>query len=298
MTGQATSPRNLTVQLTYRPPFDWPGILAFLSTRALTGVEVVQDNRYLRTIQIGDCTGWIEVHDLPAEGALRVEFTQSLAPVLPILEDRLRDLFDLKARPDLIAAHLGRDERLADAVARNPGLRVPGAVSGFELAVRAILGQQITVKAAATLAGRFAEALGEAIETPRQELVRLCPTPERTAAAEVEEVAALGIIRTRARSIITLAEEVATGRLKLDAGADPEATIRQLVQLPGIGPWTAQYIAMRALRCPDAFPKEDVVLRNRLGGVTPARAEALSRPWRPWRSYATLYLWQSPPLWL
>ena len=201
------------------------------------------------------------------------------------------------ARPDVIAAHLMQDTILAGAVARNPGLRVPGAFDGFEIAVRAILGQQITVKGATTLAGRFSEAFGEPVETPHPGLSRLSPTPQRVAAAQVEDVAALGIVRTRAHSIVTLAEEVASGRLKLEAGAPPEATIKQLIALPGIGNWTAHYIAMRALRWPDAFPKEDLALRNSLAGVTAAQAEALSQAWRPWRSYATLHLWQSnaPP---
>ncbi|MGV3722051.1 MAG: DNA-3-methyladenine glycosylase family protein, partial [Actinomycetota bacterium] len=182
-------------------------------------------------------------------------------------------------------------ELLAEAVTRNPGLRVPGAFDGFELAVRAILGQQITVKAATTLAGRFCDAFGEAVETPHPALSRLCPTPHRIAAATVDEVAALGIVQARARCIIILAEEVAARRLKLEAGAQPEAVMQQLVALPGIGPWTANYIAMRALRWPDAFPKEDIALRKNLGGVTATQAEALSQPWRPWRSYATLHLW-------
>jgi AraC family transcriptional regulator of adaptative response / DNA-3-methyladenine glycosylase II len=153
----------------------------------------------------------------------------------------------------------------------------------------------VTVRGATTLAGRFAAAFGEPLETPIPELARLAPTAERIAAAEVGEIASLGIIRMRARSILALAEEVASGRLKLEPGADPEATIGQLTALPGIGPWTAQYVAMRALRWPDAFPKEDVVLRNRLGGVTAARAEELSQAWRPWRSYAALHLWRGNP---
>ena len=212
--------------------------------------------------------------------------------MLPALLDRLRHVFDLSARPDVIAAQLMRDPVLADAVQRNPGLRVPGAFDGFELAVRAILGQQVTVKAATTLAGRFVEAFGEPIETPQPGLTRLCPIPRRIAEATVDEVASLGIIRTRARSIIALAQEITSGRLRLEAGAQPDGTMAQLVALPGIGMWTAQYIAMRALRWPDAFPQGDVAMLKQLGGVSAARAEELSQAWRPWRSYATLHLWQ------
>jgi AraC family transcriptional regulator of adaptative response / DNA-3-methyladenine glycosylase II len=198
----------------------------------------------------------------------------------------------LSARPDVIAAKLMQDRLLADVVARNPGLRIPGSFDGFELVVRAILGQQVTVKGATTLAGRFVAAFGEAFETPHAGLCRLSPTPERIASADVEELTALGIVRARARSIIAVAKEIAEGRLALDAGARPNETIEQLVALPGIGAWTAQYIAMRALRWPDAFPKEDLALRNAMGDVSAARAEELSQAWRPWRSYATLHLWQ------
>jgi AraC family transcriptional regulator of adaptative response / DNA-3-methyladenine glycosylase II len=282
----------LTLQLSYRPPFDWAGMLEFLRVRALTGVERVEDDAYLRTVRLGGRAGWVRVSHAPERRALRVELTHSLTPVLPALLARLRQLFDLGARPDIINDWLHQDERLAEAVARNPGLRVPGAFDGFELAVRAILGQQVSVKAATTLAGRFVTAFGEEAEIPGPGLARLSPTPERVAAAGEEEIAALGIVGARARSIVALAGEVAAGRLVLEAGADAESTIAQLIALPGIGPWTAHYIAMRALRWPDAFPKEDIVLRNRLGGVSAAQAEAMSQVWRPWRSYATLHLWR------
>ena len=283
---------TLTLQLGYRTPFDWEGILRFLAARATKGVEVVVDGAYLRTVQLGGCAGWIRVHDNPEKHALLVELARPLTPALPVLLGRLRNLFDLSARPDVIAERLAHDEIVGAAVSRNPGLRVPGAFDGFELAVRAILGQQITVKGASTLAGRFAAAFGDAIETPHPSLTHLSPRAERVAEASVDEIAALGIVRARAGSIIALAREVASGRLKLEAGADASSVIEQLVAIPGIGRWTAHYIAMRALRWPDAFPKEDVVLRKRLGGVTATRAEELSQPWRPWRSYATLHLWQ------
>jgi AraC family transcriptional regulator of adaptative response / DNA-3-methyladenine glycosylase II len=286
---------TLTLQLGYRVPFDWSGILYFLGARAVKGVELVEDDVYLRTVRLGEHRGWIRVHDAPAKRALLVELSRSLTPALPALLSRLRNLFDLSARPDMIAARLAGDDMLGAAISRNPGLRVPGTFDGFELAVRAILGQQITVKGASTIAGRFAGAFGESIETPHPALTNLAPRAERVAESSVDEIAALGIVGARARSIIELAREVASGALKLEAGADAEATIEQLVALPGIGKWTAHYIAMRALRWPDAFPKEDVVLRKRLGGVTAVRAEELSQRWRPWRSYATLHLWQMNP---
>ncbi|MEP6768773.1 MAG: DNA-3-methyladenine glycosylase 2 [Acidobacteriota bacterium] len=294
--GTARAPRpseSFTLQLCYRPPFDWAGLMRFLEARALKGVERADEGSYARTIRLGAHTGWIRVSDAPERSAVLVELPHSLTPVLPVLLGRLRHVFDLTARPDVIAAHLVRDPLLAASVSENPGLRVPGAFEGFELGVRAILGQQITVKGARTLAGRFVQAFGDPIVTADAALDRLSPTPQRVAAAPVDQVAALGIVRTRARSLIALAEEVASGRLKLDPGADPDLTMRQLAALPGIGAWTANYIAMRALRWPDAFPKEDIVLRQRLGGVTAARAEEISARWRPWRAYATLHLWRS-----
>jgi AraC family transcriptional regulator of adaptative response / DNA-3-methyladenine glycosylase II len=287
---------TLVLQLSYRAPFDWGGVLRFLAVRAMKGVEAVDDSAYIRTVQLGGRTGWIRVHDEPEKHALLVELSRSLTPALPALLGRVRNLFDLSARPDVIAERLAHDEILGAAVSRNPGLRVPGAFDGFELAVRAILGQQITVKGASTLAGRFAAAFGDAADTPHPALTHLSPRAGRVAEASVDEVAALGIVGARARSIIELAREVASERLKLDAGADADATIERLVATPGIGRWTAHYIAMRALRWPDAFPKEDIVLRKRLGGVSAGRAEELSQSWRPWRSYATLHLWQMEQL--
>ncbi len=284
---------SFTLQLTYRPPFDWEGILQFLRARALKGVECVQDDAYVRTVRLGSHTGWISVRNVVATRALKVELPHSLTPVLPALLGRLRNLFDLGARPDLISEWLMRDPLLTGIVASNPGMRVPGAFDGFELAMRAVLGQQISVKAATTIAGRIIDAFGETIATPHHSLTHLAPTAQRVAELRVDDIASLGVIQSRARSIVALANEVASGRLELDAGADPESTMKQLTDIPGIGKWTAHYIAMRALRWPDAFPKEDAVLRNNLGRVTASRADELSQAWRPWRSYATLHLWRA-----
>lgn len=299
--GTAAANRGtLSLLLSYRAPFDWTGLLSFLRTRTLAGVEVVTEDAYARTVRLADRTGWIHVRDVPARRALSVELPHTLTPVLPALLGRLRHLFDLSARPDVINAHLGEDSVLAPHLGRAPGLRVPGAFDGFELALRAILGQQVTVKAATTIAGRFAGRFGDPLDaasasgTPEGlSLTLLTPRAERVAVASLEDVAALGIVRTRAASIIAVANEMASGRLRLEPGAPPERVMAQLTALPGIGPWTAHYIAMRALRAPDAFPKEDVALQKALGGVSAARAEEMSQEWRPWRSYATLHLWRS-----
>ena len=285
-----------TLQLSYRPPYDWPGILAFLRARELKGVEWVTADFYARTVHLGDCKGWIKVTQSKEKNALLLEFTHSLAPVLPALLNRVRDLFDLNARPEIISRHLARDKVLGPLVKAAPGMRVPGAFNGFELGLRAILGQQVTVKAATTLAGRLVAAFGEPMVTPFSELARLTPTPGKVAMASVAKLARLGIVAARCRSILGLAQAQASGKLSLDSGNhhSPEATIERLTELPGIGQWTANYIAMRALRWPDAFPKEDIAVRKNLGGVTAKQAEEMSQAWRPWRSYAVLHIWKNP----
>lgn len=283
------------LQITYRPPYDWPGMLAFLKARALKGVEWVTESSYARTVQLRDCRGWIRVTPISKKNAVALEFSHSLAPVLPALLNRVRALFDLNARPEVISGHFVRDEILGPLVKANLGLRVPGAFHGFEIGLRAILGQQVTVKAATTLAGRLVAALGEPITTPFSELTHLSPVPAQLAKAEVETLSQLGILRARSETILGLARAHLSGSLSLDKSIphDPEVTIARLVELPGIGPWTAHYIAMRAFRWPDAFPKEDIGVRQALGRVSAKAAEALSQRWRPWRSYAVLHLWRA-----
>ena len=294
--GAIVDSQTSTLQLAYRPPYDWDGLLAFLAARALKGIEHVTDRSYARTVRLADARGWLRVTHSRKKHALMVEFTHSLTPVLPALLGRVRALFDLDARPDVIARHLRKDARLTSAVNANPGLRVPGAFNGFEMGVRAILGQQVTVKAATTIAGRFVEAFGEPLLTPFAELNRLTPAAAKVASASVDAIARYGIIAARAKSIIALAKAQGSGSLFLDGGGHdhPDEAIRRLAEVPGVGPWTAHYIAMRALRWPDAFPKEDIAVRNRLGGITAKEAEALSQAWRPWRSYAVMHIWRMP----
>ncbi|OJW47093.1 MAG: adenosine deaminase [Alphaproteobacteria bacterium 41-28] len=280
-----------TLQLTYRPPYNWSDLLEFLLRRMIKNVEYITNEFYARTVRLDKHKGWIKVTHAPEKRALMVEFTHSLTPVLPVLLCRLRNLFDLSARSDLISDHLMKDRRIKAIVLKNPGLRVPGAFDGFEMAIRAILGQQITVKAATTIASRFADVFGEKIETSFPELNRLSPLPECIAKATIDDIAKLGIVSARAKSIIALAKAYVAKELQIDAGVNPEKTMKELVNLPGIGQWTAHYIAMRALRWPDAFPKEDIAVRKNLGGVTAKEAEEISQLWRPWRSYAVLHIW-------
>ncbi|HEY1173443.1 MAG TPA: DNA-3-methyladenine glycosylase 2 [Verrucomicrobiae bacterium] len=297
-TLKLTSTDTSTLLLTYRPPYDWPGMLAFLKGRELKGVELVTENAYARTVRIGDATGWIKITHQANKHSLALEFSHTIAPVLPALLNRIRNLFDLNARPELITNHFANDSLLGPLTKANPGLRVPGAFDGFELGLRAILGQQVTVKAATTIAGRVATAFGEPITTPFLELNRLTPSAANLAKANVDQIARHGIVSARCRSIIALAQAHVNGTLSLDSSHhhSPEATIERLTEIPGIGKWTANYIAMRALRWPDAFPKEDIAIRNNLGGVTAKQAEEMSQPWRPWRSYAVLHIWRKPAL--
>jgi len=280
-------PETLACEVAYRPPLDWDALLAFLAGRAAQGVEALDGHRYLRTARLGESRGWIMVEPIAERPTLRVTLSASLAPVLRPALARVRHLFDLQADPLTIAAHLGS---LADA---HPGLRVPGAFDGFEMAVRAVLGQQVSVRAASTLAARVASALGEPLLTPFASLTHLPPTPDQIAAARPEDLIALGIIPARAHSILALAHAVKSGLISLEPGGDPEETMTRLRSLPGIGDWTAQYVALRALAWADAFPHTDLGIRKALGGSPPKRLLEIAERWRPWRSYAAMHLCKS-----
>ena len=281
---------RLAFELAYRPPYDWDAMRDFLARRAIAGVEAVEGNRYLRTLRIEHrgraLAGDVCVAPSPRRAALRVTLSPSLAGALPAVLARLKHLLDLACRPDEIAAALGPLAR------RHPGLRLPGAVDGFEIAVRAILGQQVTVKAASTLAGRFAERFGAPLDSSYPALRCVFPPPAVVAALEPARIAELGIIAARARAIVALARALEQGALRLEPSAPVDETLAALAALPGIGPWTAQYVAMRALAWPDAFPHPDVAVLKALGERGP-RAVAYAERWRPWRSYAVLHLWKS-----
>lgn len=288
--------RAIAVRLGFRPPYDVDAVLAFFTRRALQGVEVfdAKGQCFARTLRVQHTgrthAGWLQMRfDLERE-RLHLSVSDSLAPVLPVVISRVRAMLDLDAEPMAINA------LLHDTFPHGDGLRVPGTVDGFELAVRAVLGQQITVAAARTMGSRLVAAFGEAIDTPVAGLDRLFPTPAAIAAASGDALGRLGIVRQRQAALQALAHEVASGRLALHAGADVPATLAALQALPGIGDWTAQYIAMRAMRWPDAFPSGDIALQKALGvGSARAAAEA-SQAWRPWRSYAVLRAWHTPPV--
>jgi AraC family transcriptional regulator, regulatory protein of adaptative response / DNA-3-methyladenine glycosylase II len=283
------------VRLGYRPPYDVDAMLGFFRTRAIEGLEVVSDRTMSRTLALDvngrRWEGWLGMSFDEAHFQVLLRVSESLHGVLPLVIRRVRAALDLDADPHAINARLHGSFPLGD------GLRVPGALSGYELAVRAVLGQQITVAAARTLAQRLVLRFGTPIETPDPALRHLFPAPEVLAAAEGDALGTLGIVRQRQGAIVAIARAVAEGRLTLHPGADVPATTAALKELPGIGDWTAQYIAMRALRWPDAFPAGDVALHKALGvqqSKQPAReAEAASQVWKPWRSYAVVRAWNT-----
>jgi AraC family transcriptional regulator of adaptative response / DNA-3-methyladenine glycosylase II len=278
------------VRLEYRAPYDWASILAFLRTRAVRGVEAVVEGAYVRAVRIGDRRGWIAVRPGKDNG-LSLEVAPSLAAELLPLVARVRRLFDLDARPAAIAEHLRRDARLAPLVEARPGLRAPGAFDPFEAAALAVLGQQVTVRAAVTLASRLVEAFGEEVATPFAAVGRLWPTLDRLARSREATIARLGMPGARARALLHLAKAASSGSLDLASPSSIAELEAPLLAIPGIGPWTAQYILMRAAAWPDAFPVFDAGLAAALGVPRRDVTTDIAAAWRPWRSYATIHLW-------
>lgn len=289
------------IALAWRPPLDAPALLHFFEQRQIEGVEAVDAGAALtlrRTLRLPaegvEHRGWISLQMDTASHRALLTVSDSLQNALPAVIWRVRALLDLDADPLAINAVLHSSFPLGD------GLRVPGCVDGFELAVRAVLGQQITVAAARTIAQRLAHRLGDPIETPWPSLNRLFPTPNAIAQAPDSDLGAMGIVRQRQAALKALANAVSSGAVCLNAHADPQATLLALQALPGIGPWTAQYIAMRALRWPDAWLVGDVALTKALGlpehrgRGAQKEAEQRSQAWRPWRSYAVVRAWSAP----
>lgn len=291
LNGTVQTKDSISLRLTYRPPLDWTSTLAFLAPRGIPGVEHVTHSSYARTVLLGEHRGWLSVKRSKYKNALSVEIASSLSTVLQNVLAKVRDLFDLHARPDVIDSHLAESERLAPLVRKRPGLRVLGAFDGFELAWRAILGQQVSVTGATTMAGRFARMFGEPANAPIDALLLFSPTASRVAASTASTIAKLGLPRKRGATLHALAKVLVDEPTLLDPGRSVSATTDRLLAIPGVGPWTSSYVAMRALRWPDAFPDGDLGLKHALEETSSSRIRKIAEPWRPFRSYAAMHLW-------
>ena len=275
-------------RLNFRPPYHWEGVLSYLAARATPGVEAVESGCYRRTISLNGGDGYFEVSLDAEHDALvaRIEFGDP--QLLFFIVERVRAMFDLNADWATIVRTLKPDPSLAPAMDTDPGLRVPGSWNGFELTIRAILGQQVTVKGATALAGRLAARFGKPFAGPPG-LTHLFPTPEILADANL---AGIGLTGARAETIRALARAVASGKIDFEGVVDTETFLQRLCEVPGIGKWTAQYVAMRALREPDAFPSSDLGLLRALKLKSYRDLESRAEAWRPWRAYAAMYLWR------
>src|SRR5262245_24391041 len=283
---------GLELHMPYCPPLAWSSLLEFLAPRAIPGVEAVDLERggYRRIVELGGAPGVVEAWDEPAQDALRLRVHLPGFDGLVHLLASIRRQFDLDTDPTEIDAVLARDRSLRPLVRARRGVRVPGAIDPFEVSVRAVLGQQISVTGATTLAGRLVERFG----TPVPGLAALGLThrfPEPATLADAD-LTAVGITRARARALNALATAVAGGGLELDRSRGLDETVAELRSLPGFGPWTANYVAMRACGERDAFPASDLGLRRVLGDDAAARAES----WRPWRAYGAMQVWLGPPV--
>ncbi|HEX3319486.1 MAG TPA: AlkA N-terminal domain-containing protein [Terriglobales bacterium] len=277
-------------RLRFRPPYQWDILLNFLRARAMPGVEGVTGNSYRRTFALQGHSGWFEISPDQSGAALLARIQCGNPQLLFAIVERIRSMFDLNADWTLIARCLGTDPALRQSIRRAPGLRVPGCWDGFELAVRAILGQQVTVRGATTIAGRLVRAFGTEISCTTG-LTHLFPEPGRLSDAKLESI---GLTAARAETIRALARDVRKGDIRFHGVIDTTAFLDKLCQIPGIGNWTAQYVAMRALREPDAFPTGDLGLLHSLGSASHRELSQRSEPWRPWRAYAAMYLWCVP----
>jgi AraC family transcriptional regulator of adaptative response / DNA-3-methyladenine glycosylase II len=292
---------GLTVRLSYRRPYDWQFLLDFFAARAIPGVETVRDGCYLRTINLGEQVGAIQLRDDPGNtGLLLTVFGASTSSLFAIVQ-RVRSVFDLDAPVADIEAVLARDSKIGELLQARPGVRVPGAWDGFELVVRAILGQQISVKAATTLAGRIVKRYGRKVDVSAGPGIDvpgyLFPSPQRLMRARMND---MGLVGSRAATIRRIARAVVDGDISFDASQNVAEFCESLTAIRGIGEWTAQYVAMRALKDPDAFPASDLGLLRAFDQpgqkrLRPAELKQRADAWRPWRAYAALLLWSRTP---
>ncbi|HET9795300.1 MAG TPA: AlkA N-terminal domain-containing protein [Thermoanaerobaculia bacterium] len=284
--------RDLTLRLPYQPPYRWGDLARFLSARAIPGVESFENGVYRRSFTDGEFAGALEIRPARRDDALELRVPSVGASELLAISARARRLFDVDADVATIARDLARDRELAPDVRRAPGIRVPGCWDPFEIAVRAVLGQQVTISAATTLVGRLVRALGRPLAVPAGAVTHLFPRPADVAGADL---GGIGVPGRRAAALRALAGAFARGEIDALAARGVDAFVEGLTRIPGIGPWTAHYVAMRALSEPDAFPAGDLWLRRLVvpgSTLSEAAVEERSAAWRPWRAYAAFYLWR------
>lgn len=291
---------TILLQIGYRPPYRFDLLLNFLKFRAIKGVEVIENGSYFRTLYIPRergkaLSGWIKVENDPKHNRLRCSVSAGLADALPLVRTKLQHLFDTNCDPSTVEEGLSDFYRQTNPACHLPGIRVPGCISGFEMAVRAILGQQITVTAANTLAGRVATEFGKPLTTPLEDLYVTFPQPEVFCTPDAaERLGQLGVIKQRQQAICALAQAWCRGEVVLEPGADTADMRAKLLGLPGIGSWTLQYLLIRVFANPDALPSTDFAVKQAFSPATPHHIEQMSQAWRPWRSYATISLWSTP----
>lgn len=291
---------NVTVTLGYRPPYQWRQILDFLAVRAIPGIEKIKDDEYLRTVHFvtGEhkhIYGWVKIGNRPEKNVLTVTVDSALLPVLSRVLNHIRNLFDLYCDPDAVFETLSSMDKIRPGLCVL-GIRLPGCFDTFEMSVRAVLGQQITVRAASTLAARLVKTYGIPIQTGIEGLTHAFPSPEDIIALDEpieNRLGPLGIISAKARKILALARAHINGEINFNFCIEPQAEIKKLMDLPGIGKWTAQYIAMRVMGYTDAFPHTDYGIKKALEPRTAKEILLLAENWRPWRGYATINLWNS-----
>ena len=287
-----------SLTLEYHPPYNWEKMLNFLAGRAISGVEVVKNGEYIRTVHLitaerKSIYGWIRVGHKPKKNALSITISETLLPVLPQVSARVQHLFDLCCDPNAVYETLSIMNNIRPNLCVL-GTRLPGCFNAFEMTVRAVLGQQITVKAASTLAARIVNTYGAPVQTNIEGLTHIFPSPEDILAlngAIENHLGTLGVIASRSKTIYELARAITQKEIDFDLCTQPEEEIKKLMSIRGIGSWTAQYIAMRAMKYPDAFLETDAGVKKALHPYTSKELLKMAEAWRPWRSYATVNLW-------
>lgn len=303
--GESEKNGTFTLRLDYRPPFDWQHLLGFLGDRAMHGIERVEDDTYYRVVSVGNGAAEISVKNDAARSRIVAEIPVQLAPLAMDLSNRLRRLFDLDARPDVIEKELGHDKWLGPIVRKQKGTRLPGAFDPFEIAIRSVLGQQVTVAGATTLAKRVVEKFGREVtvdengKSPcatgslRRRIARIFPSADTIANASIADVRAIGMPEARAKTILAISRKISDGDLVLASESDPETAIASMTSIAGIGNFTSHVVAMRALRYVDAFPSSDLGVRKALNSTNARELDGRAEAWRPWRAYAVIHLWRN-----